>query len=183
MAHVNMIAVLPSEFTILWVQVGPGRAWLALLPRDPTWRTTALCGPARLCKLFSAWPVPQRHHPGPMMPPCPAALRPENTLPQGTPPTHKELRLRHTEGPTALPVRAAGPPLRPTRPGWAAVSGGADGFGHRQPHGPPEPTWGLTRTRALESHQDLSTSAALAPQGPTLPPCSGRPVAPGIPWA
>lgn len=85
--------------------------------------------------------------------------------------------------PPALPVRAAGPSLHPTWPGWAAVSGGTDGFGHRQPHGPPEPAWGLTRTRALESHQDLSASAALAPQEPTLPPCSGWSVSPGIPWA
>lgn len=55
----------------------------AWLPRDPTWKAAALCGPTRLCKPFSAWPVPQRHCPGPTMPPLPVALRPKKRFPRG----------------------------------------------------------------------------------------------------
>lgn len=159
----------------------------AWLPRDPTWRAAALCGPTRLCKPLSAWPAPQRHRPGPTMLPLPAALRPEKCFPRGPLP-HTSVSASAALGVCSrAPHRSAAPHaagvgLLFLRAVFAAVS---DDLEHRQPHSAPPPpaetAWGLTRTRALKGHQDTSGSAALAPQEPTLPPPSGWPVSPGIP--
>lgn len=158
--------------------MGAGGAWEGMadgapawLPRDPTWRAAALCGPTRLCKPLSAWPAPQRHRPGPTMLPLPAALRPEKCFPRGPLP-HTSVSASAALGVCSrAPHRSAAPHaagvgLLFLRAVFAAVS---DDLEHRQPHSAPPP-----RQDGLGSDQD---------QGSQGPPGHQRLSSPGSPGA
>ena len=116
-AHENAILVLPSEFTILWVQVGPGRAWpmgsQCSRPRTPLVEVLLYVVPPDYANCSLPGLSPKDTVLAPQCPPFPHHSDWRTSFPRGP--------LPHTSGSSSphwgLCSRALAP-LHLTWPGW-----------------------------------------------------------------